>query len=187
MADSTVRYAISVITRDRVAVIADITGVLFELGANLDALSQTVVWGWFTMIICGTFPAGVSPERIKKAVEASEDCTATVLPFEPSQARKAVQGEPFVVTAVGEDKPGIVHALTGCFAQRGINIEDVWNEVRDSRFIIIFHVTMPAEQDAKDVRYELEALAQQLGVSIMLQHQDIFTATNSLSIHSKKA
>jgi len=186
VSEPVVRYIINVVARDRTGIIADVSAALFALGGNLEALSQTVVWGWFTMIICGAFPQGVSAATIKDAIEESGDFTATVLPAGDAPPDASVEGEPFVATVVGDDKPGIVRRLTQCFAEKGINIDDVWNEVREDRFIVIFHVTLPAHVDPKDVRYDLERAAEEVGVSLKLQHQDIFTATNSLSVHTRR-
>ncbi|MBN2309361.1 MAG: hypothetical protein JXR94_10340 [Candidatus Hydrogenedentes bacterium] len=186
MAEQKVRFVISVVSRDEVGIIARVSEALYALGANLEALSQTVVWHWFTMIICAEFPAEVSAPDIKAAIEKAGQFTATVLPSEKEPAREPMSGEPFVVTASGADKPGIVFRLTKCFADKGINVEDVWNEVREGRFMVIFHVTMPAHVDPKDARYELEQAGNEAGVSITLQHQDIFTATNSLEVHTKR-
>ena len=183
----TVRYAISVTTRDRVGIIADVSEALYQLGGNLEALSQTVVWGWFTMIVCGAFPEGTTPEQVKQAVESAGDFIATVLPSHDAPTPRPVEGEPFVVTVVGSDKPGIVWRLTRCFAQTGINIEDVWDEVRDGHIVVIFHVTVPPHVDRKELRYNLEQVGEELGLSVMLQHQDIFTATNALSMPSRSS
>ncbi len=183
------RYVITVLARDRTAIIADVTGSLYELDANLDALSQTVVWGWFTMIVCASYPPGTTADQIRKAVEKSCDCTATVLPFgddTPIAASPPAAGEPLVATVVGEDRPGIVCSLTRCLADRGINIDDVWNEVHEGRFVVIFRLTVPRSIDTKALRYELRQAAEPLGVQITLQHQDIFTATNSLSVHTPR-
>ena len=133
------RYVVNVVARDRVGIVAQVSEALYELGGNLEALSQTVVWNWFTMIICGAFPEGVSAEQIRDAVEKAGDFSATVLPFGEPEPGRPVSGEPFVVTAAGRDQPGIVRRLTRCFAGKGINLEDVWNEVRDGQFIVIFH------------------------------------------------
>lgn len=180
------RYVVNVVARDQVGIVASVSEALYELGGNLEALSQTVVWNWFTMIICGSFPEGVSAEQIRQAVEAAGDFSAMVLPFGEPETKRPVLGEPFVVTAAGEDQPGIVRRLTRCFAEKGINIEDVWNEVRDGQFIVIFHVTVPPDVDPKDVRHEVEQVGKEVGVTITLQHQDIFTATNSLEVHTKR-
>jgi glycine cleavage system transcriptional repressor len=180
------RYVVNVLTRDHVGIIANVSEALYALDGNLEALSQTVVWGWFTMVICGTFPEKVSAEDIRTAIESKGDYRATVLPHSGGVADDEVEGEPFVVTVVGDDKPGIVRKLTACFAAKEINIDDVWFEVHGGQFIVIFHVTMPPHVDPADARYELDRAAEELGVSLILQHQDIFTATNSISVHTKR-
>ncbi|HEO69757.1 MAG TPA: ACT domain-containing protein, partial [Candidatus Hydrogenedentes bacterium] len=60
MTERNTRYVISVLARDHVGIIADVTGALFEHGGNIEALSQTVVGEWFTMIVRAAFPADVA-------------------------------------------------------------------------------------------------------------------------------
>ena len=186
MDESTVRYIVNVGAKDRVGIVADVADRLYDLGGNLEALSQTVVWGWFTMIICAAFPEKVSAKQIAGAVQAGGELSATVLPFEGVRPAPVESGEPFVITASGKDQPGIVRRLTRCFADKGINIVDVWNEVREGQFLVIFHVSMPPHVDPKDARYDLEQAGTEAEVSVTFQHQDIFTATNSLQVHTKR-
>jgi glycine cleavage system transcriptional repressor len=185
MSSRTNRYVITVLAQDRVGIIADVSEILFQLGGNLEALSQTVVWGWFTMIICAAFPEEVTAAAVRETLEKKGEFAATVVPLAKATPSPRFEGEPFVVTAFGEDKPGIVRKLTASFARRGINIEDVWNEVQQGKFIVIFHVTIPDDIDPKDARNDLEEAAREVGVTVTMQHQDIFTATNSLSLHTR--
>jgi predicted amino acid-binding ACT domain protein len=111
---------------------------------------------------------------------------ATVLPSAGPLPSNRCGGEPYVVTVAGEDKPGIVRRLTRCFAERDVNIEDVWNEVREGQFTVIFHVTLPPAVDAKELRYVLEQASEEVGVRSTMQHQDIFTATNTLSMRTSR-
>ena len=53
--------------------------------------------------------------------------------------------------------------LTQCLAGKGANIDDVWNEVCQGRFIIIFHITMPRDVDFKDVQQCLKEAGEELG------------------------
>ncbi|HOZ49487.1 MAG TPA: ACT domain-containing protein [Candidatus Hydrogenedentes bacterium] len=186
MTDSVGRHVISVLARDHVGIIADVADTLYDLGANIEALSQTVVGHWFTMVVRAAFPAEVSTEAIKATLERTGGIQAIVVPYDSAAAGAVVQGEPYVVTTVGADKPGIVRRFARCFANRGVNIEDVWNEIKGETFVEMFHVTVPAHVDPKELRDELKEAAQELGVEMRLQHFDIFTATNSLSVHTKK-
>ncbi len=178
-----VRYVITVLAQDRVGIIADVTDALYALSANIEAMSQTVVGRWFTMILTAAFPETVTDTQVKHEIEASGGFAALVMPSAPEQSGEhEPEGEPFVVTVVGNDRPGIVRGLTRCFAQRGVNIEDVWNEVRDGQFVVIFKVIVPSSIDAQELRYELEQVAQSIGVTVRFQHHNLFTATNALSI-----
>ena len=179
-------YMISVLAPDRSGIIADVSRAIYELGGNLEAASQTIMQGWFTMLVRVTFPSEVTGESVQEALHKAGDFDVIVRPFHERERPKPVAGEPYVMSAVGEDKPGIVHGLSRCCARRGVNIEDVWNEVRDGRFIIIFHLAVPRDVDPKDFRYDLERVAGELGVALTLQHQDIFTATNSLQVHTRR-
>ena len=51
-------YMISVMSHDRVGIIADVTGAIKSLHGNLEDLSQTVMKGYFTMLLLATFQTG---------------------------------------------------------------------------------------------------------------------------------
>jgi glycine cleavage system transcriptional repressor len=154
------------------------------LDCNIEAMSQTSMAGWFTMLLRVSAPAALSAVSIRDALEKADLENVAVCPAvhgNPSPGTAETAGDPFIVTATGEDCRGIVARLAACCAMRNVNIEDVWNEVHDGRFIIIFTITLPRRLHHRDFRQELEVAAEELGVNVMLQHQDIFTATNSLS------
>ena len=175
------RYIIAILAQDRVGIVADVSDALYQKGANLEAISQTVVQGWFTMTIRAAFPEEMQTDGIRTSIEAIPGLSAQVQPF-GHPTISDVSGEPYVATVTGKDKPGIVRGLTRVFAQKGVNLEDIWNEVRDGQFVVIFQILLPAGVDPRDLRYELEQAAQHLGMRATLQHQHIFTATNTLAM-----
>ena len=177
-------FFISVLCPDRLGVVADVADVVTELGGNFEATSQTIMQGWFTMLVAARFPSGLPREQIERRLQEAGGFDVTVRQGEDGGASPRAAGEPFIITCVGEDKPGIVRRLSRLCADRGVNIDDVWNEVREGRFITIFHVTLPRDLDPKDFRYDLDAAAEELEISLSLQHQDIFTATNSLEVRT---
>ncbi len=187
MTERTEFYMISVLAQDRPGIIADVSDAIFKLGGNLEATSQTILQGWFTMLLSVSFPREVTRAHIEDALHAAGEFDLMIHPAGAQGGSLSAEGEPYVMTAVGEDKPGIVRRLSRCCAEKGVNIVDVWNEVRDGRFITVFHVVVPRDVDPKDFRYELETRAEALGVAATFQHQDIFTATNSLEVHTRRA
>lgn len=182
---SEIRYMISVLTPDRPGIIADASAAVFGLGGNIEAMSQTIMLGWFTMLMRAAFPAEVTGDAVADAVRAAGHASVAVCPAAWGAETRVASGEPYVMTVIGADKPGIIHAVSRCCADKGVNIDDVWNEVRENRFITIFHVTVPRDVDAADFRHDLEREAETIGVAAQLQHQDIFTATNSLQVFTR--
>jgi len=50
---------------------------------------------------------------------------------------------------------------------------------------VMFHILIPDNVDPKEARYDLEQAAREAKVDVTLQHLDIFTATNSISLRSR--
>lgn len=179
------QFVINIVSRDRTGIVADVSEAIFGLGGRIEAVSQTVVFGWFTMIIHAEFAQPVNVSEIRRAVEGDGMFSAIILPSGERRMAPPVAGDPFVITVTGENRAEVIPRLTRAFASKGINIVDLWNELSDDRLVIIFHVVLPASVDPRDARYDLEQAAEELGVTLRLQHQDIFTATNSLSVHTR--
>lgn len=62
----------------------------------------------------------------------------------------------FVVSAIGADRPGIVAAVTGAFADRGCNLEDTSMTILRGHFAMMLVVDAPDGYDARGLE---EALA----------------------------
>lgn len=80
-----------------------------------------------------------------------------------------------VVTVVGKDKSGIIARVTSFLAQEGANVEDISQTVLQDWFAMIMLVDT-GNVAIGELRKKAESLGSEIGVSIMLQHEDIFTA-----------
>ena len=60
-------FVISVMEQDRVGIIADVSGIIKKLGGNLADVSQTVMRGYFTMILLADFTREVTAGEIRDA------------------------------------------------------------------------------------------------------------------------
>ena len=140
---------------DRLGVVPEVSSVMFELGGNILAISQTISKGWFTMIAYAEFSDNITESTIKSAIEEIGDLQVLVALHEVKMEKSDKSGDPFIVTVIGDDKAGIIKQLSQSFAQKKINIDDIWNEVCDDRIIVIFHIKMPPDIDPGEVRYDL--------------------------------
>ena len=178
------RYVISVLVSDRVGVLRDITSAVTDLGANIDGISQTVVEGYFTVILTATFSKSHSPDEIRSTIEecfGADEASVVVRSYERRDSvRRTANGEGYVVTLAGKDRPGILKAVTSFLAAKGINIEDWCVEFRREDVLHIGEVTVPAALDIKQVQDEFRQVVAPLGLSSVVQHENIFRATNEV-------
>ena len=86
-----------------------------------------------------------------------------------------------VVTVTGKDRTGIIAKVSAFLAEKGANIEDISQTVMGEYFAMIMIA------DVSGVEGELSALAKEcaelgkrIGMSIYLQHEDIFNAMHNV-------
>ena len=82
-----------------------------------------------------------------------------------------------IITVIGEDKAGIIASVSGLLAEKKINIEDISQTIMQGYFTMIMLVNIEtATTSIEDLKGELDALGNKIGVKIILQHEDIFNA-----------
>ena len=85
------------------------------------------------------------------------------------------------MTVTGKDKKGIIAKVSAFLAERNANIEDISQTILGEYFAMIMIV------DISSISMELSALAnecremgKQIGMSIYMQHEDIFNAMHNV-------
>lgn len=82
-----------------------------------------------------------------------------------------------VCTVVGKDKPGIIAAVSTAFAERSVNILDISQTIMQGFFTMITLVDLGGMSiSLEQLRDDLSALGDEVGVQINLQHEDVYTA-----------
>ncbi len=86
-----------------------------------------------------------------------------------------------VITVIGQDKIGIMYGVASILAEHDINILDVNQTIMQEIFTMIMIVDMEKSPLAfEDVQKKLEDKGNEIGVSIRMQHEDIFNAMSEL-------
>ncbi len=80
-----------------------------------------------------------------------------------------------IITVLGSDRSGIVAAVTGVLANHEANILDISQTILQG----IFTMTMLVDLGASDVAFadlkdQLDALSEDLGVQITMQREEVF-------------
>ncbi len=86
-----------------------------------------------------------------------------------------------VVTVLGEDKIGIVAAVSKVLAENQVNIEDISQKIMSDLFAMIMLVTVDEEVTSLEkLQKELDKVGQQISLRITIQHEDIFRYINRI-------
>jgi len=86
-----------------------------------------------------------------------------------------------IVTVVGTDKVGIIAKVSAFFAQRDINIVDINQTILSGNFVMMMMVDLSTSAQTLDViKTNLSVLGEELGVSISLMHEKVFSAMHRI-------
>jgi glycine cleavage system transcriptional repressor len=175
-------YIVTVTAADRVGIVHSVTGTIHNHRGNILELSQTVMWGYFTIIVAVEFEQPQDIDSLGQAIAEGGkpyDMTVGVRRASDEDRRPPVpNGERFILTVLGDDHPGNVHGIAGCLSRLGVNIVDLHSRVEGSRFSLVMEAFLPPDLAPGVVRADLELFGRDLGLEAFVQHENIFTATS---------
>lgn len=86
-----------------------------------------------------------------------------------------------VVTVTGKDKKGIIAKVSAFLSERGINIEDISQTILQEYFAMIMLVDIgESKAGLAELAKECEELGKSIGMSIRMQHEEIFNAMHNI-------
>lgn len=98
-----------------------------------------------------------------------------------SNSQKEKPADTVVITVVGQDKVGIIAGVSAALAKENMNIMDISQTILQNVFTMIMLVSLPlGKNDFQRLNDVFNKLGEELGVSIMLQHSDIFNAMHRI-------
>jgi glycine cleavage system transcriptional repressor len=174
---------------DRPGIVAGVARVLFENACNIEALSQTVLMGQFAMIVVAAPLKGSHAAQLKQdlgALATAMDLEIHIRTVTPEEQLPfpAEETEHFVITVRGADRPGLVAAITAILAEEEINITRLGAEVvpagEQLDYIQIYEVDIPKRLDFPAIQRALRDRGAEIGVTVDMQHGDIFRAINQI-------
>jgi glycine cleavage system transcriptional repressor len=178
---------ISVMSKDRPGIIADVTGAIFELDGDLADLNQSVLCGYLTMILIATFDGSVTPEDViaKLSHTKSEikfDVLVKLVDTPIEILKSQIPEKTYILTAQAKNKKGLVYGISSFCYQRDINILDLATTLADDQYTMILQLDLSHIASIKDVRDDLAEYAERTGLKVVLQHNDIFRVTNEVTM-----
>ncbi|HVL48753.1 MAG TPA: phosphoserine phosphatase SerB [Candidatus Thermoplasmatota archaeon] len=179
--------AVSAIGRDRRGLIAALSGTVTDLGGNIVHVEQSSIAGLFSMFML------VEPENLPPGLDAYRfayelsmrgrdlglDVRAEV--ERPESAASRVDKDLRVITIVGSDKPGVMHAIASTLAQAGANIERLHHVARGD-FMAFDILADVRGVDFERLRHDLRATCERVGVDAVVQPDSMFRTRKRLVV-----
>ena len=182
-------FVISIISRDHVGIIYEVSKAISDLSGNIADVRQSVLCGYFTMILLASFPASVTQRAIeRKLAEAdahSESAIEAVVKKADETAIASFSPTPentYVLTATGTDQIGFVATVSSFCVKHNINILDLSTTVSDGSYVMILLIDLNHCISISEVRHNLQEFSRETGIKIVLQHRDIFKAMNEIDL-----
>jgi glycine cleavage system transcriptional repressor len=189
MSETQAQYVISIMSRDRVGIVHEVSTAISQLNGNIADIRQSVMCGYFTMILLVTFPARVTQRAIERklaevdahsetaidaAVKKVEDQDQAICSPDPENA--------YVLTATGPDRVGFVATVTAFCVKHEINILDLSTTTANGDYVMILIIDLNHCVSIGEVRRDLLQFSQETGLKVVLQHYDIFRAVNEINL-----
>lgn len=180
-------YVISVTAVDRPGIVAGVSAAISKLNGNIESCSQTVLDGYFTLIMTFSMPEQWDPELLKSTIMSEprlEDCLAMLFPTsERAIHEEKVNPNTYVITAFGQDSKGIVSKFTRYLGDKDVNILDLYGKITpDNEFLLIGQVEVNPNLDLQNIQFDLEEIGEREGFTVRIQHNNVFVATNHIRL-----
>jgi glycine cleavage system transcriptional repressor len=174
---------LTVTGKDRAGIIAEITGILYQLGFNLEDIAMTILEGQFAMML--VFSGGGGPSGRKKLGLLNKhlkDCEnhgrlfCHLNPLTGPLKRGGPQDfgtTRHLISALGRDKTGIVHKISRVLAQNRLNITDLNSQIlgygKRCLYSMLLEVDVPKSFPVSRLTRVLKRLQHELKVEIQIK------------------
>lgn len=145
---------ITIISPDKVGMIASVTGMLYDLGVNLGDVSFAVLGAGCELSAMAELGVDVTVVDVDDALRRlpaleGADLKVTPLPFSPEHLNTA--DITHFVEVEGGDRPGLIARLSEVFGDYGANIVRLNSRRRmepgsNGRYLTIFAVAIPQDR-----------------------------------------
>jgi glycine cleavage system transcriptional repressor len=164
---------------DRIGIVEDVTGLLLDLGGNVETSTMSRLGGEFAMLMLVSLPA----EQMDSLAERVASLTAEGFKVTTTQTDQAQAGprpgwRPYRIEVQGADHEGIIHEIAGSLAKQGINIEEM--ETVSSRapisgsplFSLSALVSVPPDVQEQDWEAALDEAAREMNTDARVTPAD---------------
>ena len=166
--------SVTAVGADRPGIVAAVTEVLLDHGANVEDSRMAILGGHFAMVLIVALPDGSDPDALGAALQRPAKSLDLVVSVRPvaEVAPELATGAPYVVSVYGADRPGIVHRVSKLLAEQRVNISDLATHVVEGDppvYVMLLDVTVPTDADEAGIEAAMRVLAGELGIDVSMR------------------
>jgi glycine cleavage system transcriptional repressor len=173
-------YALSAIGKDRPGIVADVAGLIYECGGNLEDSSMTLLGSQFALLVLLSGSGEEFQYRLStgcKRLEWGKRLSIFLTPVEESESLPKPREitEIYELSTTGLDRMGIVYHVSQLLADQGINIADMHTKISPTPesgtplFTMKILLQVPVEVSPADLLEKLNRLGEKLAIDISLK------------------
>jgi glycine cleavage system transcriptional repressor len=189
MTESRELFVVSIMSRDRIGIIYEVSKAISELEGNIADVRQSVLCGYFSMILLASFPPNVTQRSIERKLAEADSHSESAIEAVVRKADEnalapaaAIPENAYVLTATGHDRVGFVALMTSFCVRHNINILDLSTTTSDGAYVMILVIDLNHCASISDVRINLQKFSQENNIKAVLQHYDIFRALHEINL-----
>ncbi|MBM4332371.1 MAG: hypothetical protein FJ117_14345 [Deltaproteobacteria bacterium] len=176
-------YALSAIGKDRPGIVADVAGLIYDCGGNLEDSSMTLLSDQFALLILLSGTGEEFQFRLStgcKRLEWEKHLSVFLTPVEESEEtpRPKEITDTYELSTTGLDRMGIVYHVSRLLADQGINIVDMHTKTSPSPesgtpiFTMKIVLQVPVEISPAALLEKLNRVGEKLAIEISLRKVD---------------
>lgn len=173
-------FALSAIGQDRPGIVAEVAGLIYECGGNLEDSSMTILGDQFALLILLSGSGEDFFFRLSlgcKRLEWEKHLSILLTPLGERGTFPKPPGlwETYELATIGLDRMGIVYHVSRLLADRNINIIDLHTKTTPSPesgtplFSMKMLIQVPQDISPDLLRQELSLLGEKLAIDISLK------------------
>ena len=174
-------YIITLLSKDRPGIIFDVSNAIKSSGGNISHVSQTVLKGYFTIIIFAEFLEKINETDLSNNISSlNNGYYVNVVPYSCESSFEQVDNQKYILTIKCTEQEGIISEITSYLYHKNINIEDFYAYIHKETPLMIAQIAVPTDAMADTIRKDIEDLGKKWNLSVNLSHENIYIATNTI-------
>lgn len=179
-------YIITLLSKDRPGIISDVSNAIKNSGGNISHVSQTVLKGYFTIIIFAAFPDRIDKKELADYIASlNEGYHVNVVPYDSKPSFEQMDNQKYILTIKCTEQEGIISEITSYLYHKNINIEDFYAYIHQGTPLMIAQIAVPTDAIADTIRKDIEELGKKWNLSVNMSHENIYIATNTICSTAK--